>query len=262
MIFRSSYQLLILILLASCGGGGSTTESTAAPAAVVQPVTAVVFKKLTLEMYGDSSLDGFNVNPQDMGKESPCQLMQSAANAKYGVGEISVSCQTPASDSSNLVSGQYYDRGPWPQILTYDRAAKTYTKSPPDIVLINHNLNDIRNQRSAADYQTNMEFLVSKAQAAGVKVIVLENSVPLTTKTPYGVTQVVLDTQPTFINISKKVAAEFSIPLVDTYSAVRALPNWETYITDSIHPNATLYKRISDNRFITIVPSLDKLRQP
>lgn len=211
-------------------------------------------------MYGDSSLDGFNVNPADMGKESPCQLMQSAVNAKYGVGEISVRCQTPASDSTNLVSGLYYDKGPWPLLLTYDNSLQTYTKPVADLVLINHNLNDIRNQRSTTLYESNLKFLVSKGMEQGAKVIVLENSVPLTTQLPYGVTQAVLDTQPTFLKISKDVAAQYSAPLVDTYAAVKSTPNWETYITDSIHPNAALYKIISDNRFNTIVPSLDKLR--
>jgi lysophospholipase L1-like esterase len=265
-IAKTLSSLLAFLLIACGGGGGAPTTASAVvstlPAVTAAPTAAVSFKKLSIEMYGDSSLDGFNVNPSDMGKESPCQLMQSAVNGKYGAGEISVNCQTPASDSSNLVSGQYYDKGPWPQILTYDRSLKTYTKPVPDLVLINHNLNDIRNQRSTTEYESNLKFLVSQGLAQGVKVIVLENSVPLTTQLPYGATQAVLDTQPAFLKLSKDVAAQLSVPYVDTYATVKAIPSWETYITDSIHPNAALYKIISDNRFNTIVPLLDKLRQP
>jgi lysophospholipase L1-like esterase len=271
---------ILVTALAGCGGGGSTaagstgsTGSTASTTTV--PATSatfppkmevaaepVVYRKLAIEMYGDSSLDGFNVVFADMGKESPCQLMQSAINKKYGAGEITVTCQTPASDSTNLVSGEFYKVGAWPLPLTYDQTSMTYTKQVPDLVLINHNLNDIRNQRNLAEYQGRLEFLVSKAIVAGVKTVVLENSVPLTTQQPYGVTAAVLATQPAFLDASKAVATAFSLPLVDTYGITKALPNWEAYITDSIHPNAALYQIISDNRLATIVPSIDKLRQP
>jgi lysophospholipase L1-like esterase len=274
--------ILVLALLGACGGGGGASTEASAVATTAPAVTAVtppapvaadppkidvpvgpvVYKKISIEMYGDSSLDGFNLNFADMGKESPCQLMQSAVNAKYGAGEISVTCQTPASDSTNLVSGQFYKGGAWPLPLTYDQTAMTYTKPIPDLVLINHNLNDIRNQRVLSEYKARMELLVTKAHTAGVKVVVLENSVPLTLQTPYGATPAILATQPAFLQASKDVATAFSLPFVDTYGTTKVLQNWETYITDSIHPNAVLYKLISDNRFATIVPSIEKLRQP
>jgi lysophospholipase L1-like esterase len=259
------YFMIIAAFLTACGGGGSTTGAALTDQSpVVNAPTVpvpVVYKKLNVEMYGDSSLEGSNVNPLDAAK--PCEMLQNAVDVRYGAGQVNVRCQAFGSDSQDLVTGgSQYVGGPWPQILSYDANAKTYTKSVPDVVLINHNLNDIRNRRSLLDYQNNMEFLLKKAKAVGVKTVVLENSVPLTTKSPYGATQEVLNTQPAYLDALREVASANSAPLVDTYSTVKSFANWENYITDSIHPNAQMYRSISDNRVKVLLPFLDGLRQP
>jgi lysophospholipase L1-like esterase len=256
------YSLILLASLTACGGGGAASPVEQPSVVNIAPISApIVYKKLNIEMYGDSSLQGSNVNPLDTA--NPCELMQSAVNARYGENQVSVRCQAFGSDSADLVSGgSQYVGGPWPKILSYNNASKDYTKPVPDVVLINHNLNDIRNQRSLADYRRNMEFLVVQARAVGVKTVVLENSVPLTTKSPYGASQNVLDTQPAFLDALSAVATANAAPLVDTYGTVKATPNWESYITDSIHPNAKMYQLISENRVKSLLPLLDTLRQP
>jgi lysophospholipase L1-like esterase len=244
-----SYSLIGLLLVLSACGGAEEIAASSPPPATGQPTPTPRLQTIHINLYGDSSLEGHNVDPTQAASPTPCVALQQAFDATYLKAKVVVNCSAYGSDSNDLLIGRLEKAGAWPNPLKNLGYA-------PDLVLVNHALNDQRNGRSTIGYSTNLRLLSELAKAAGAKLVVFESPVPFVVTPPYG-GQALIDAQPEYVAAQKQVADAVGAGYVNTFGFVKTIPNWPLSITDTIHPNRSLYALIAANRYKELTPIVD-----
>ncbi len=238
----------LLLVLSACVGGEDVTARAPQPV-LGQPAPVPSLQTIHISLFGDSCLEGNNLDPAQSANPTPCVALQQAFDASYLKAKVIVNCSAYGSDSNDLLIGRLEKAGAWPNPLK----DLGYT---PDLVLINHALNDQRNGRNTTDYSTNLRKLSDLAKSAGVKMMVFESPVPFVVTPPYG-GQVLIDAQPEYVAAQKQVAHAVGAGYVNTFGFVKTIPNWPLSITDTIHPNRSLYALIAANRYKELAPIVD-----
>ena len=213
-------SLTLVALLAACGGGGNDAPSpqTAAPAAppVCNPVKVATF--------GDSTMDG----------NAHRDAMQRGVDTRLGAGRAVIENRAVSGTAAfQLLAGMDGRNAVWSQQLVTTR---------PDVVLINHGINDMAHQRPLAQYRADLVALVTQAQQAGA-VVVLQTPVPQTLMPPYGLEWRVTAIRD-YAQVMRDVAAEHRTGLAEVSRFVESLPNFEARVFDGVHPDADLVERI------------------
>ena len=237
-IVASCVGSFVLSLCACGGGGGSPAEAPA----VQQPVV----KSVLIEAYGDSTTQGFQtVNGAGvLTPNSEPAALQKLLQAQFGP-SVTVSNQgVSGTEASQLLNGTDGVHGSWLNQMASSKA---------DIVTINFELNDAFFSKvptpgaipeSPSDYASYMTQLVQVAKAAGKHVILFE---PNPTIEPLRVSLA-----PSYLVALQSVADAQNVPLVPEYDAILSTPNWQSMLTDEVHPNDALYAIKAQLEFPTI----------
>ena len=59
--------------------------------------------------------------------------------------------------------------------------------------------------------------------------------------------------------MTRRVAAEQHVPLVDPFSCISALPDWKTMMADGTHPKPELYRLKANQNFDVIDPLVRRM---
>jgi acyl-CoA thioesterase I len=61
------------------------------------------------------------------------------------------------------------------------------------------------------------------------------------------------------VAMTRRVAAEQHVPLVDQYATISALPDWKTMMSDGAHPKLELYRVKANDDLRVIEPLVQRL---
>lgn len=212
-----------LALMAGCGGGSSQSQpATAAQAAAASPTAPVIAADIVIDAEGDSTMYGLEtVGGQFVQSAHPVPaLVQGQLRAWFGP---NVTVNANGSSGANLnfeLQGTNNYSTPLSSRLAASRAR---------IVVENFGINDA--YLPAETYRANLIQFVDTVRASG-KLPVLEEPNPVC------VGHEELDQ---LVGILNQVAVEKAVLLVKQYDAIKALPGWQSMLTDCVHPNDALY---------------------
>jgi lysophospholipase L1-like esterase len=223
MMFKSfSCAAAVLALLAGCGGSSQPQPATASQASASPLAVPVIAADIVIDAEGDSTMYGLEtVNGQFVQSAHPVPaLVQEQLRVWFGP---NVTVNPNGSSGANLnfeLQGTNNYGTPLSSRLAASRAR---------IVIENFGINDA--YLPLETYRANLIQFVDTVRASG-KLPVLEEPNPVC---------VGHETLDQMVGILNQVASEKTVPLVKQYDAIKALPGWQTMLTDCVHPNDALY---------------------
>jgi lysophospholipase L1-like esterase len=224
MMFKSfSCAAAVLALLAGCGGSSQPQPATASQASASPlAVPTTIAADIVIDAEGDSTMYGLEtVNGQFVQSAHPVPaLVQEQLRVWFGP---NVTVNPNGSSGANLnfeLQGTNNYGTPLSSRLAASRAR---------IVIENFGINDA--YLPLETYRANLIQFVDTVRASG-KLPVLEEPNPVC---------VGHETLDQMVGILNQVASEKTVPLVKQYDAIKALPGWQTMLTDCVHPNDALY---------------------
>ncbi|MBC8748225.1 acyl-CoA thioesterase-1 [Paraburkholderia sp. WC7.3g] len=114
------------------------------------------------------------------------------------------------------------------------------------IVLINYGINEVMQNQTPEQFYAAETTLVQTARALG-KEPVLQTSNPMPDNR--------LNTRlAAMVAMTRRVAAEQQVPLVDQYAYVSSLPDWKTLMSDGAHPKPELYRLKAEQDYRVVEP--------
>jgi lysophospholipase L1-like esterase len=201
--------------------------------------------QVLIEAYGDSTTLGISCSDGRCGPraDNAVTYLQDALRAKYGVRVSVVNDGIGGTMATQLRDGMGPGRnGPWK-----DRLAS----SSAQIVTINYGINEVMHNQTPEQFYQAETDLVKTAQALG-KLPVLQTSNPM----PDGRLNARLAEMAA---MTRRVAAEQQIPLVDHYAEISAMADWKTHMSDGAHPKPELYRVKAQQDFQVIDPLVRRL---
>lgn len=214
--------LTLTVLLTACGAGGSPEPAarTQAPA-IVQP------KSVIIDAEGDSLIWGliYKNGVYQQTSPTPPQLLQADLTASLGAG-YSIEVDNRAMPGATAEDSLY-------AVLPYYGAqfSQRIMTTPGKIVLADYAVNDSR-QRSTDEYAVDLSLWIADVRAAG-KIPVLEEPNPTCDPTAPNVSA--------YVTVLRNVAQANQVTLIAQYDYIASLPNWQSMLTDCLHPNDALY---------------------
>ncbi|KXU87563.1 G-D-S-L family lipolytic protein [Paraburkholderia monticola] len=125
------------------------------------------------------------------------------------------------------------------------------TASPARIVLINYGINEVMQNQTPAQFYAAETTLVQIARELG-KEPVLQTSNPMPDKR--------LNAKlAEMVAMTRRVAAEQRVPLVDQYAYVSSLPDWKALMSDGAHPKPELYRLKAEQDYRVVEPLVRRL---
>lgn len=201
--------------------------------------------QVLIEAYGDSTTLGISCSDGRCGPraDNAVTYLQDALRAKYGVRVSVVNDGIGGTMATQLRDGTGPGRnGPWKDRLAASNA---------QIVTINYGINEVMHNQTPEQFYQAETDLVKTAQALG-KLPVLQTSNPM----PDGRLNARLAEMAA---MTRRVAAEQQIPLVDHYADISAMADWKTHMSDGAHPKPELYRVKAQQDFQVIDPLVRRL---
>jgi len=230
------FMELLVVVCSACGGGG-----LGAP--IPMKATTSAPKTVQITQWGDSTTDGWYKNSSGnyvKVPNRPWQLLQASLQSHFGP---YVTVQLSAQEGSTL-RDMLNGTGHFTEPLSLAIKADT-----SQVETIKFGLND-QGCYDAATYQGYLIQAVQIMLAAGKKVVLEEPNPALNYQYDKGLAIA------TAVN---QVAAQFSLPIVKSYSLTLAVPNWTKLMSDNLHPTQPLYQSISDEQISVLVPIVQDL---
>ncbi|ACC70259.1 SGNH/GDSL hydrolase family protein [Paraburkholderia phymatum] len=198
-----------------------------------------------VEAYGDSTTLGISCSG---GHCAPCAdnavtYLQEQLRAKYGERVYVVNDGVGGTMATQLRDGT----GPGRKGAWKDRLAASIAQ----IVTINYGINEVMHNQTPEQFYLAETDLVKTAQALG-KLPVLQTSNPM----PDGRLNARLADM---VAMTRRVAAEQQVPLVDHYADISAMADWKTHMSDGAHPKPELYRVKAREDFQVIDPLVRRL---
>ncbi|AMV42620.1 SGNH/GDSL hydrolase family protein [Paraburkholderia caribensis] len=196
--------------------------------------------QVLIEAYGDSTTLGISCSDGRCGPraENAVTYLQDALRAKYGVRVSVVNDGVGGTMATQLRDGTGPGRnGPWKDRLAASNA---------QIVTINYGINEVMHNQTPEQFYQAETDLVKTAQALG-KLPVLQTANPM----PDGRLNARLAAMAA---MTRRVAAEQQVPLVDHYAQISAMADWKTHMSDGAHPKPELYRVKAQQDFQVIDP--------
>jgi acyl-CoA thioesterase-1 len=198
-----------------------------------------------IEAYGDSTTLGISCIDHTCGPrpENAVTYLQDALRAKYGDHVSVTNLGVGGTTATQLNAGNDRRGGiPWEQRLSQSRAR---------VVTVNYGINEVMHNQTPEQFYEAETTLVKAALAAG-KLPVLETSNPMLDRRLNG-------RLADMVAMTRRVASEQRVPLVDQFAAVSQMPDWQHEMSDGAHPSAPLYKAKADNDFAVLDPLVGRL---
>ncbi|WP_225032926.1 SGNH/GDSL hydrolase family protein [Paraburkholderia sp. XV] len=196
--------------------------------------------QVLIEAYGDSTTLGISCSDGRCGPraENAVTYLQDALRAKYGARVSVVNDGVGGTMATQLRDGTGPGRnGPWKDRLAASNA---------QIVTINYGINEVMHNQTPEQFYQAETDLVKTAQALG-KLPVLQTANPM----PDGRLNARLAAMAA---MTRRVAAEQQVPLVDHYAQISAMADWKTHMSDGAHPKPELYRVKAQQDFQVIDP--------
>jgi lysophospholipase L1-like esterase len=200
---------------------------------------------LLIEAYGDSTTLGISCSGGHCGPlaQNAVTGLQDALQATHGARVTVTNFGVGGTMAYQLRDGTERGRGePWKARLAASRA---------QIVTINYGINEVMHNQTPEQFYAAETGLVTSALALG-KLPVLETSNPM----PDGRLNAKLAEMAA---MTRRVAAEQHVPLVDQFSWISALPDWKTMMSDGAHPKPELYRLKANQEFNVIDPLVRRM---
>lgn len=205
---------------------------------------------MLIEAYGDSTTLGITCSeghcgPQTQNAVTFLQEQLQARHAQqvqvtnYGVGGTMA---TQLRDGTGSRRAGPSAGLPWQERLAASNA---------QIVLINYGINEVMHDQTPAQFYAAETTLVRTARALG-KEPVLQTSNPM----PDNRLNARLAAM---VAMTRRVAAEQQVPLVDQFAYVSSLPDWKTLMSDGAHPKPGLYRLKAQQDFKVVDPLVRRL---
>jgi acyl-CoA thioesterase-1 len=210
-----------MLMAALCG-----PASADAPAA--QALRTAVPSQVVIEAYGDSTTLGISCSAGHCGPQpqNAVTYLQNALHTEYGARVSVVNLGVGGTMAYQLRDGTDRGRGvPWAQRLA---------ASDAQIVTINYGINEVMHNQTPEQFYEAETALVKAALALG-KEPVLQTSNPM----PDGRLNARLAAM---VAMTRRVAAEQHVPLVDQYAYISSLSDWQSMMSDGAHPKPELYR--------------------
>ena len=123
--------------------------------------------------------------------------------------------------------------------------------SSAQIVLINYGINEVMQNQTPEQFYAAETTLVKTARALG-RQPVLQTSNPM----PDNRLNARLAAMAA---MTRRVAAEQQVPLVDQFAYVSSLPDWKTLMSDGAHPEPGLYRLKAEQDYQVVEPLVRRL---
>ena len=210
-------------LLMAAVYGQASADAPAAQALHVGSSTQVL-----IEAYGDSTTLGISCSAGHCSPrlQNAVTYLQDALHTAYGERVSVVNLGVGGTMAYQLRDGTDRVHGaPWAQRLSASHA---------QIVTINYGINEVMHNQTPEQFYEAETALVKTALALG-KVPVLQTSNPM----PDGRLNARLAAM---VAMTRRVAAQQHVPLVDQYAFISNLPDWQSMMSDGAHPKPELYR--------------------
>lgn len=201
--------------------------------------------QVLIEAYGDSTTLGISCSDGHCGPraDNAVTYLQEQLRAKYGERVSVVNDGVGGTMATQLRDGTGPGRkGPWQERLTASNA---------QIVTINYGINEVMHNQTPEQFYQAETDLVKTAQSLG-KLPVLQTSNPM----PDGRLNARLADMAA---MTRRVAAEQQVPLVDHYADISAMADWKAHMSDGAHPKPELYRVKAQQDFQVIDPLVRRL---
>ncbi|MEI6003387.1 SGNH/GDSL hydrolase family protein [Paraburkholderia bengalensis] len=201
-----------------------------------------------IEAFGDSTTLGISCSDGHCGPlaDNAVTYLQDALRAKYGARVSVVNDGVGGTMATQLRDGTSTARtagkAPWKARLAASNA---------QIVTINYGINEVMHNQTPEQFYAAETELVKTAQALG-KLPVLQTSNPM----PDARLNARLAEMAA---MTRRVAAEQQVPLVDHYAQISAMADWKTHMSDGAHPKPELYRVKAQQDFAVIDPIVRRL---
>lgn len=212
------------LLAAACQQVGAAEKA----ASVSQPAGDNAQPQVLIEAYGDSTTLGISCLDGHCAPiaQNAVAVLQDALRAEYGPRVRVVNFGVGGSMASQLRDGTDRSGGiPWAQRLAASHAR---------IVTINYGINEVMHNQTPAQFYAAQTELIVTARALGIEPV-LQTSNPM----PDDRLNARLAAM---VAMTRRVAAEQHVPLIDQYAYISALPGWKWMMSDGAHPRPTLYR--------------------
>ncbi|HZZ11640.1 MAG TPA: SGNH/GDSL hydrolase family protein [Paraburkholderia sp.] len=206
--------------------------------------------RVVIDAYGDSTTLGITCDAGHCGPQAQNAVawLQDALQTKHGERVQVVNDGVGGTMASQLRDGTGNRRaGPTAGLPWRERLAA----SPAQIVLINYGINEVMQNQTPQQFYEAETSLVKTARAQG-KQPVLQTSNPM----PDNRLNARLAAM---VAMTRRVAAEQHVPIVDQFAYVSALPDWKTLMSDGAHPKPELYRLKAGQDFHVIDPLVQQL---
>lgn len=206
--------------------------------------------QVLIEAYGDSTTLGITCSEGHCGPQAQNAVayLQNELQARHGERVRVTNYGVGNTMATQLRDGTGNRRAgptaglPWPERLAASSA---------QIVLINYGINEVMQNQTPEQFYTAETTLVKTARALG-KQPVLQTANPM----PDNRLNARLATM---VAMTRRVAAEQQVPLVDQFAYINSLPEWKTLMSDGAHPKPALYQLKAEQDFQVVEPLVRRL---
>ncbi|MFM0433337.1 SGNH/GDSL hydrolase family protein [Paraburkholderia aspalathi] len=206
--------------------------------------------QVLVDAYGDSTTLGITCSEGHCGPQpqNAVSYLQDELQARYGQKVHVTNYGVGGTMASQLRDGTGNRRaGPTAGLPWQERLAA----SSAQIVLINYGINEVMQNQTPEQFYAAETTLVKTARALG-KEPVLQTSNPM----PDNHLNARLAAM---VAMTRRVAAEQQVPLVDQFAYVSNLPDWKTLMSDGAHPKPGLYRLKAEQDFQVVDPLVRRL---
>jgi lysophospholipase L1-like esterase len=207
-------------------------------------------RQVQIDAYGDSTTLGITCNDGHCGPQpqNAVSYLQEELNAHHGDRVRVTNFGVGGTMAVQLRDGTGNRRaGPTAGLPWRERLAA----SPAQIVLINYGINEVMQNQTPEQFYAAETELVKTARALG-KQAVLQTSNPM----PDNRLNARLAAM---VTMTRRVAAEQQVPLVDQFAYVSSLPDWKTLMSDGAHPKPGLYRLKAEQDYQVVDPLVRRL---
>jgi acyl-CoA thioesterase I len=232
-----------------CGGLVAATAAAPASASASAPMAtlraAAPAGTVLIEAYGDSTTLGTSCSDHRCGPlaQNAVTWLQDALHDDFGTHVTVTNLGVGGSMASQLLDGICHGRCP-----TF---AARMAVSSAQIVTFNYGINEVMQNQTPEQFYAAETALVKLARAAG-KQPVLETSNPM--PDPRRNAKLAA-----MVEMTRRVAAEQHVPLVDQYAYISGMPDWQMQMSDGAHPKPELYRLKARESYAVLDPLVRRL---
>ncbi|KVV20284.1 hypothetical protein WK78_28780 [Burkholderia cepacia] len=237
----------LVVSCSGCGGGGDGGT----PPAAAQASTP---RTVLIESYGDSTTQGWQV-VNGTGQVTPNAapvVLQKLLQDRFGTTVTVSNNGVGSTEASQLLNGTDGVHPTWQNQMAASKA---------QIVTLNFGLNDAYYttakkdgiaSESPDDFASTMTQLVQIARQSGKQVIIFEPN-----PTCESIRQPLM---PSYVAALRQVAAAQQVPIVDEFDAILAMSDWQSMLTDCLHPSDALYAKKAALEFPAVSAAISALK--